>query len=55
MSIIGARKNKKRKGQKEKTKAGLSKRKLRRKLNNPQFDLELPEDEDGSDSNYWIN
>ena len=46
---------KREKARKRKRKAGLNKRKLRRKLNNPQFDLELPEDEDGSDSNYWIN
>ena len=43
------------KARKRKRKAALNKRKLKRKLNNPQFDLELPEDEDGSDSNYWID
>ena len=46
---------KREKARKRKRKAALNKRKLRRKLNNPQFDLELPEDEDGSDSNYWID
>ena len=28
---------------------------MRRKLNNPQFNLELPDNEDGLDSNYWID
>ena len=43
------------KARKRKRKAALNKRKSKRKLNDPKFDLELPEDEDGLDSNYWID
>ena len=40
---------------KRKLRAVLKKRNLRKKSNEPQFDLNLPGDEDDSDSNYWID
>ena len=46
---------KREKDRKRKLKAALHKRKLKRKLNKPQFDLKLPDDEDDSDSNHWID
>ena len=43
------------KNRKRKLKAALHKRKLKRKLNKPQFDLNLPAEEDDSNSNYWAD
>ena len=40
---------------KRKLRAVLKKRNLKKKSNEPQFDLKLPGDEDDSDSNYWID
>ena len=40
---------------KRKLRSVLKKRNLKKKSNEPQFDLKLPGDEDDSDSNYWID
>ena len=40
---------------KRKLKSVLKKRNLKKKSNEPHFDLKLPGDEDDSDSNYWID
>ena len=46
---------KREKNRKRKLKAALHKRKLKRKLNRPQFKLNLPGEEDNSNSSYWTD
>ena len=46
---------KREKNRKRKLEAALHKRKLKRKLNKPQFKLNLPDEEDDSNSNYWTD
>ena len=46
---------KREKNRKRKLKAVLQKRRLKRKLDKPQFELNLPDEEDDSSSNFWAD
>ena len=46
---------KREKTRKRKLRAVLKKRRLKRKLDKPQFDLNLPDKEDDSNSNFWAD